>query len=74
MHGGKEGDATMPEIDEIAILRRAKQNCERDGRIWDASVLTRARPELPNKPALGRAARAQYLARAREELLKEQGE
>ncbi|SED39974.1 hypothetical protein SAMN05444161_3123 [Rhizobiales bacterium GAS191] len=63
----------MPQVDEIEALRRAKQNCERDGCIWDASVLVTVKHELPNRPALNRKTRAQYLARARRELLEEQG-
>jgi len=64
----------MPQVDEIAVLRRAKQICKRDGWVWDASVLMMLKPGLPNKPALDRMARARYLARARTELLKEQRE
>lgn len=63
----------MPELDEAAILRRAKELCERDGNLWEAE----ARSYQFGAPMRGRILddtdRADYLARARQELKQERG-
>jgi hypothetical protein len=55
-------------MDEVAVLKRAKELCEQDGYAWelDYSPPT-AEPIIP-KVTLSEEARQQYLARARAEL------
>jgi hypothetical protein len=53
----------MAKIDDAAILKRAKELCERDGNAWG--------PERSNRRQVDEATRRQYLARAREQLLEE---
>ncbi len=56
----------MSGIDDAAILKRARELCERDGIAWEFSRTARLRRTLDD------AGRREYLARAREQLLKEQ--
>lgn len=66
----------MSQIDEAAILKRAKTLCEQDGYDWEIEF----RPPLPMgtklklKPFLDEEGRRGYLARAREQLLERRAE
>ena len=66
----------MQKVDESATLKRAKKLCEQDGYDWELEF----KPVLPVgtkirlKPFLDEAGRREYLARAREQLLKERDE
>ena len=60
-------------VDEAAILKRAIELCKQDGYDWELEF----KPVLPmgskltQRPFLDEAGRSAYLARAREQLLKE---
>ena len=51
----------MPQVDDAAILKRAKELCAQDGATWDWTARS-------NKPALDQADRRKYLALAWEQL------
>jgi hypothetical protein len=57
--------ATMPAMDDAAILRRAKEMAARDGFAWEIRGIRIAR----QRPVLDAARRREYLTRAREQLL-----
>jgi hypothetical protein len=63
----------MSQINEAAIINRAKKLCEQDGYDWDLEF----KPPMPMgtkirlKRFLDEAGRRKYLERAREQLLKE---
>jgi hypothetical protein len=63
----------MSKIDEAAILKRAKELCAQNGSSWDVVV----RPVVPGAKIVGAiddVAKKEYLAKAKEQLLKERGE
>lgn len=62
----------MVAIDDAAILRRAKQLCEKDRMAWDYATLV-AKRGTGVKGALDDEARRDYLMRARTELLEQRG-
>jgi hypothetical protein len=63
----------VQKINEAEVLKRAKELCKQDGYEWEVEF----KPILPMgtkiilKPILKEAQRTGYLARAREQLLKE---
>ncbi len=65
----------MVKVDDAAVLKRAKELCEKTGFSWDnASEMMPVKPGWPKlKGAIDEVGRQQYLARARAELLKEAG-
>jgi hypothetical protein len=63
--------ARMPKIDEAAVLKRAKELCDQNGTLWDYEP-TPVRPGTKLKPTLDETGRQEYLARAREQLAREQ--
>jgi hypothetical protein len=58
----------MPTVDDAAILKRAKELCERDGVIWNVTIARRTTRLLDD------GGRREYLMRAREQLLEEQAD
>jgi hypothetical protein len=63
----------MAEIDEAAVLERAKALAEQDGYAWELNFVAPSAPYAPIKsqPYLGDEARKRYVERARFELRKE---
>ena len=63
----------MQKINDAVVLERAKELCKQDGCEWEPEfkpVLRRGTKITP-KPILKEAERAGYLARARDQLIKE---
>jgi hypothetical protein len=60
----------MSPIDEAAILKRAKELCEKNGTAWNVEFAP-ARPGAPYRLVIDEVGRREYLARARKELDKE---
>jgi hypothetical protein len=69
----ESGVRKVNEVNEWAILKRAKELCEQDGYEWQLDY--KPAPPMGTKIKLKRfldeAGRSGYLARAREQLLKE---
>jgi len=67
------GTGAMAEIDEAAILERAKALAEKDGFAWQLDFVAPSAPYAPIKsqPYLSDEARKRYMERARFELRKE---
>jgi hypothetical protein len=63
----------MPEIDDAAVLKRAKQLCEQDDRLWDDADRQGRYPIQKIKFVLHDEERRHYLARARQQLEREAG-
>ena len=57
-------------IDEAAVLKRARELCERDGFAWDLEYPPPGADPIIPGVTLGEEARQQYLERARAELSK----
>jgi hypothetical protein len=66
--------ALMPTIDDVAILRRAKELCEAAGMAWDYRDLVASRGRASRKGVLDDEARRDYLMRARSQLMAESGD
>ena len=65
----------VTKVERAEVLRRAKALCEQDGKLWDMEftpVKPRGTP-ITLKPILDDVGRCEYLARAREQLLKDCG-
>jgi hypothetical protein len=62
----------MPDVDEAAVLRRAKALAERDGFAWELNFqpVTPGAQAMP-QPYLSEERRLQYLTRAQTELREE---
>jgi hypothetical protein len=74
MLGGKQ-ERDVSEITEASILKRAKENSERDGVAWRAEMTTRSGKKfMPLARSLNEKGRHEYLDKAKEQLLKERGE
>jgi hypothetical protein len=65
----------MPEVDNAAIEKRAKELCEQDGFVWDVEwkLPLPKYSKIVLRPVLKEEERHKYLARAREQLFKECG-
>jgi hypothetical protein len=63
----------MAEIDDAAILRRAKELARQDGNDWQYEFKPPLPPgtKIPLRPALDAAGQQGYLAVAREQLTRE---
>jgi hypothetical protein len=66
--------ALMPTIDDVVILRRAKELCEAAGMAWDYRDLVASRGRASRKGVLDDEARRDYLMRARSQLMAESGD
>ena len=66
----------MAEIGEAAILRRAKELAQQDGNDWQYEFKPPLPPgtKIPLRAALDEAGQQRYLARAREQLIRESGD
>ena len=68
-----DSDASALEIDDRAVLRRAKELCVHNGAVWDAGDLNQAERWERNKIVADDAGRRKFLALAREELFNGSG-
>lgn len=64
----------MPKITEAAIQRRARALCKQDGKNWHFPFTPPPGTKIELKIFLDEADRREYLARAREQLLRESGD
>ena len=62
----------MTRVTVAEIEKRAKENCAADGKAWDVKMRqVRRAKKIPSIETLNVAEREKYLAKAKEQLLKE---
>jgi hypothetical protein len=60
----------MPQVNDAAVLNRAKTLCEKDGIAWDRDFTPLRRgTKIKLTPTLNETDRREYLARARKQLI-----
>jgi hypothetical protein len=71
MLSAKHKRRRMPKLTEVEVLRRAKENCARDGVIWDADYVRPTGRFARIKTTLDQKGREEYLAQAKQQLIGE---